>query len=143
MLVTFSFLDSRSRRTTRSFWNTEATLALVLAAVTALVAEWNPLTDLALEKVTITNVSTADAFAGAAVSNIDENVSVQVIAANGRRYDIDLPDVPDAKTPGENMDITDADLVAFFALFAGGGTWRVNPDNPQAITTIVKATLDK
>lgn len=141
--VKFNFRDSRGRPTSRTLFNTQATVADVITDVGTLAALWNPLTDLAFEGVNISFIDPSSAFAGTPPSNIDENVSVQVTGADGYKYDLDLPDVPDAKTPGEAMSIADADLLAFVAAFQGAGTWRVNLRNPVQITQILKATLDK
>lgn len=141
--VKFNFRDSRGRPTSRTLFNVGATIAAVLTDVGTLAALWNPLTDLAFEGVNVSFVDPSSAFAGTPPSNIDENVSVQVTGADGYKYDLDLPDVPDAKTPGEAMSISDADLLAFVAAFQGAGNWRVNLRNPVQITQILKATLDK
>jgi len=141
--VTFHFLDSRGRDTSRTVVNTSDVLVDVISAATTLAGLWNPLTDMGLTGVTISIKSPTPNFAGAAISNKDENTSVQVVQANGRKYDFDLPDVPDAKHPTELMDITDLDLVAFFNAFAPAGTWRVNVANPQAISQVLRARLDE
>jgi hypothetical protein len=140
--VKFNFRDSRGRPVSRTFWNTEVAVADVITEVGTLAGLWNPLTDLEFESVNISFVDPSAAFAGASVSNRAENVSVQVQGGDGRLYDVDLPDVPDAKTVGEAMSLADTDLIAFFAEFAGGGTWRVNLNNPTTITSIISATLD-
>lgn len=141
--VKFNFVDSRGRSISRSIAHTGTVVADILADANTLAGLWNPLTDLALTSVVVTFTDVAPAFAGAAVSNRDENVSVQVQGADGRKYDFDLPDVPDAKMPTELLDTSDADVVAFFAKFAGGDVWRVNLNNPTAISTVIKGVLDK
>jgi hypothetical protein len=93
--------------------------------------------------VVVTKKDATPSFAGVAGSNIDENVSVQVLAADSFAYDVDLPDVPSAKLSGGTMVLTDTDLVAFFAPFLAAGPWRVNLRNPTAFVSIVKAVLDK
>lgn len=142
-VVKFNFRDSRGRPTSRSLWNTNTILADVITAIGTLAGLWGPLTDLAYEGASISVSDPSAAFAGAAVSNIDENVSVQVTGTDGFKYDLDLPDVPDTKTPGEAMSIADTDLVAFIAQFQGANTWRVNLRNPTQISQVLKATLDK
>jgi len=143
MLTTWNFRDSRQRRTRRTIWNTQTTLALVAAEVATLSAAWNPLTDLQLVSVLISQEDEASAFAGNPPSNIDSGVSVQLLGGDGRLYDFDLPDVPDALTVSEAMPTDGTEITAFFALFGAGGTWRLNISNPTEVTAIVKATLDK
>jgi len=142
-VVKFNFIDSHGRKTSRSFAHTSDVLATVLADANTLAALWNPLTDLQMTGVVVTKKDATPSFAGVAGSNIDENVSVQILAADSFAYDVDLPDVPTAKLSGGTMVLTDADLVAFFAPFLAAGPWRVNLRNPTAFVSIVKAVLDK
>lgn len=141
--VTFSFLDSRGRVTTRKVVHTSDVIATILSDVGTLAPLWNALTDLELTHVTISKRSSADAFAGAAISNIDENVSARVLLANGYYADFNLPDMPDTFTPAGVIDPTNLSIVNFFAEFGAGNPWRVNSQNPQAIASIVSGTLDK
>lgn len=141
--VRFNFLDSRGRSTSRSFHNTNALVADVVTQIGVLLALWNVVTDLQFLYATIMNKDAASAFAGAAVSNVDENTSCKVIAGDGKVYDVNLPDVPDAKHPGESLDMTDVDVANFFAEFAVGKTWRLNLNNPTEIVTLVSGQLDK
>jgi len=143
--VKFNFLDSHGRSTSRSFHNVEALVADIIADVGELAALWAPLTDLQLVNAIMTFSTTTGAFAGAVGSNMDDNVSVQVLAGDGFKYDVDLPAVPDAKISGGVVALTDQDLIDFIAEFAGGAgnAWRVNLRNPTTIASVIKATLDK
>lgn len=141
--VRWNFRDSRARTTSRTFVNTQTLIADVLTDIAALSALWDPITDVELVDVVITQVDTTEAFAGAAVSNVDENTSVKVQGADGRIYDVDLPDLPDALHPGASLDVTDAAIVAFFDEFLVGNTWRVNLNNPTDITALLTGLLDK
>lgn len=141
--VRFNFRDSRGRNTSRTYWNTAVNdVAQTITDAGALALLLDPLTDLALVDITITYPGAAS-FAGAAVSNVDENVSVKVEGGDGRIYDVDIPDMPDAKMPTEVLDITDVDVVAFFNQFLVAGPWRVNLNNPTDIATVIRGTLDK
>lgn len=141
--VRFNFRDSRGRNTSRTIHNTNTLIADVITDVGVLALAWNPLTDLQLVDVTITTTDASGAFAGAAVSNIDENVSVRAQGGDGRVYDFDLPDMPDAKMPTDTLDITDVDVTTFFAEFAAGNNWRVNLNNPTDIVSLINGRLDK
>ncbi len=143
MNVKFNFQDSRGRTISRTIWNTGATLALVLAEVAILAPLWDAITDLELIDVVITNRDVSDAFAGAAISSVDENTSVKVRGGDTYVYDFNLPDVPDALHPGESLDVTDAAIVAFFDEFDTAETWRVNLRNPTDITDLISGQLDK
>ena len=141
--VRFNLMDSRARRTSRTYHNTTALVATVLTDIGVLAALWDTITDLALIDAVITQVDASEAFSGAAVSNIDENTSVKAMGADGRTYDVDMPDMPDALHPGESLDVTDADVVAWFDEFGVANNWRVNLSNPTAITLLLSGLLDK
>ena len=142
MKVELTFQDSRGRYRRRVFWTTDATLAAAQASIASLVALWNPLTDLAIVKATYF-VDEALAIAGAAISNIDEGVSVPVVTDAGVGRDFNLPDVPDAKTPDGILSVTDADLIALMASFETGGVFRLNPTHPEYVVTYKTGILDK
>jgi hypothetical protein len=141
--VRFNFRDSRGRATSRTFAHTSDVIATVLTDVGTLAGLWDTLTDLQLENVTVSLTDDGDAFAGAGVSNVDENVSVKARGADGRVYDVDLPDMPDSYTPIELIDITDPDVAAFFDEFGPASPWRVNLNNPTAIVQLISGKLDK
>jgi len=142
--VLFNLLDSNGRETTRSWFNTQAAIADVLTDAATLAGLLAAITDLAIISCVVTFTDPSVAEAGAAVSNIDEGVTVQVLGADGYKYPVNIPDVPDAKVSGGAMSTTDADLVAFFNEFdPSTGTWRVNLRNPVGVTQILRATLDK
>jgi len=141
--VRFNFLDSRGRSTSRSFHNTNALVADVVTQIGVLMTLWDAITDLQFLYATIMNKDTAAAFAGAAISNVDENTSCKVIAGDGKVYDVNLCDVPDSFHPGESLDMTDLAVSNFFAEFAVGKTWRLNLNNPTEIVTLVSGQLDK
>lgn len=141
--VKFNFRDSRGRPTSRTYHNTQALIADALTDAGTLAALMNPLTDLALEGITLSVKNSTINFAGSPPSSIDSNVSLKVVGGDGFGYDVDLPAVPNAKTTAEQMSLADADLVAFTNAFGVGGTWRVNLRNPTDIATLVSATLDK
>lgn len=141
--VRFNFRDSRARTTSRTVINNQALIATVLTDIGVLAALWDTITELELVDAVITQVDASEAFAGAAVSNVDENTSVKVQGADNRLYDFDLPDLPDAKHPIAALDITDTDVVAFFDEFAVANSWRVNLNNPTDVTAIISGMLDK
>jgi len=143
MNVKFNFIDSRGRTISRTLWNTGTTIAAVLADVATLAPLWDAITDLQFLEVVLTNRDVGDAFAGAAISSIDENTSVKVRGGDGWVYDFNLPDVPDALHPGESLDVTDAAVVAFFDEFDSGDNWRINLRNPTDITDLISGKLDK
>lgn len=141
--VKFNFRDSRGRALSRSVAHTGTVVADILADANTLAGLWDALTDLALESVVVTFTDLSPAFAGAGISNRDENVSVQVQGSDGRKYDFDLPDVPDSFTPTELLDITDINVTNFFAQFAAPNGFRINLNNPTEVASVIKGVLDK
>ena len=141
--VRFNLLDSNGRDTSRTWHNTQAAIADVLTDAGVLAALLAAITDLQIVSAVITFTDPSVATAGNAPSNIDAGVTVQVLGADGFRYPVNIPDMPEAKISSGAVSTTDADLVAFFDEFAAGGTWRVNLRNPTAVASIIKATLDK
>lgn len=141
--VVLSFLDSRGRGKTRTIVHTSDVLAVVIADLAILAPLWNPITDLEFTHATISNRDSAAAFAGAAISNVDENVSASVLQGNGFKADFNLPDMPDSFTPGGTIDPADASIVAFFDKFLVGDVWRIGVQNPQDIVSVISGVLDK
>jgi len=142
MKVQLVFQDSHGRQTSRELYNTATTIADTITNINSLVALWNPLTDLSIVRYTISTDGVL-AITGAAVSNIDENVSLKVTTDVGVKRDFNLPDVPDAKVTDGQLSSADLDLVALMAAFETGGTWRVNQIHPEYVVSWVAGILDK
>lgn len=142
--VRFNFVDSYNTKTSRSFHSTSATIALLQADIAALASAIDPLTDAGLVDAVASYVDTAGAFAAAAGSNIDTNMSANALGADGYIYDVDIPVPVGSIINNDRTLITgDANVVTFFNLFGAGGTWRVNLRNPTSISQLVGGTLDK
>jgi len=142
MKVQLVFQDSHGRQTSRELYNTATTIADTITNINSLVALWDPLTDLSIVRYTISTDGVL-AVTGAAVSNIDENVSLKVTTDVGVKRDFNLPDVPDAKVTDGQLSSADVDLVALMAAFETGGTWRVNQIHPEYVVSWVAGILDK
>jgi len=141
--VTFTFVDALARKTTRTWTTTATTISQALTDIAALATLVNAVSDGGLQEVTITSKSVASAFAAAAGSNVDENASIKVLAADGRDYDVDLPMPIDAlRLAGGAIDTANADFVAFIDAFGVADAWRINNFNPTAISLVRSAQLD-
>ena len=142
--VRFNFTDLKNGDTSRTWVNTGATVAAVLLDVTTLVALYAAIGLGGLDSVLISQRSTADAFAPETGANVDDNASVQVLGGDGYKYDFDLP-MPEADIIQADRSVltTDAAVIAFFAAFASGSTWRINLRNPTDVATVIGGTLDK
>lgn len=141
--VTFTFRDSLSRKTTRTWVSVATTIAGALTDVGVLAPLIDAISQGGLQKVTISAENTADAFAADAGSNVDENASITVLAADGRNYDLDLPmPITALRLAGGSIDTANAAFVSFIAAFGVGGNWRLNVFAPTAIVSVEKALLD-
>ena len=140
--VIFTLVDSFNRKTHKNIETNATTLAEALTAVTGLAGELEPLTDLALEKVDIVSVSSAAAFAGQASSNVDTGATFRVQKSNGAYASHHIPGFPLSKVgAGGIIDVADADVAAYFALFETEGAWRLS--DGEYITSVVYGQLDK
>jgi hypothetical protein len=141
--VVFTFRDSLARKTTRTWVSVATTLAGAITDVATLGPLVDAVSQGGLQKVTISQDSVASAFAAEAGSNVDENASITVLAADGRNYDFDLP-MPATvlRLAGGSIDTANANFIALMDAFAAGGNWRVNVFSPTAIVSVEKALLD-
>lgn len=142
--VKFNLEDEFGRKTSRTWSNTGATIAAVLADVATI----GPLLGAVIQGgLTGVNISTADStttFADTSPSNVDENASIKVRGGDAREYDFDLPmPIAALRQSGGTIDVDNAALVLFFAEFLVGDTWRINLFNPTDIADVISGTLDK
>jgi len=141
--VTFTFVDSLARKTTRTWTTTSVTIVDALTDATALAALLDAVTEGGLQEITITRKDTAAAFAFSAGPNIDENASVKVPAADGRDYDFDLPmPIAALRLAGGAIDTANANFIALFDAFGVASAWRINNFTPTAISLVRSALLD-
>jgi len=142
--VRFEFVDDKKTVTTRTYINTNTTVAAVLTQVAVLAPLFDTVIMGGLNKVVLTQVDTGDSFVALTDSNVDKNASIQVKGDNLRFYDFDLPMIKSALVlPGRAILTGDAGIVALFAEFAVGKTWRIDLRNPTGVLEVVDGTLDK
>lgn len=142
--VRFNITDEFGRKTSRSWHNTEATIAGVLADVATMGPLLDAVTQGGLTGVNIQLGDKTTTFAAETPSNIDENASIKVTGGDGFVYDFDLPmPIAALRLGGGAIDTANAALVSFFAEFLTGDAWRVNLRNPTDIVTVDSGTLDK
>lgn len=142
--VKFRFIDEKNGFKDKTYHNTSALLADVLTDITALAALFDAVMLAGLEYVVISQRSAAEANAPEAGSNVDANASVQVLGADGYKYDFDLltPN-PALINSDRTLDTTDAAVIALFAAFGAGDSWRINLRHPTSIASVIGGTLDK
>ena len=142
--VRFNFVDSYNTKTSRTFHTLAPDLATLITDIAALSAAIQPLTEGGIISSVGTYVDQVATFGADAGSNVDENMSVNAQGSDGYIYDVDLPmPVGAIINSDRTLDIGNAQVAAFFALFAAGANWRVNVRNPVDITQLIGGKLDK
>lgn len=142
--VKFNIEDEFGRKTSRTWKNTGATIAAVLADVAIIGPLLDAIVQGGLTGVNISTADTATTFVASSPSNVDENASIKVRGGDTREYDFDLPmPIAAIRLAGGAIDVANAAVVSFFAQFLVGATWRVNLFNPTDITQVISGTLDK
>lgn len=140
--ATLTMVDDYGRFTTKKVETTQVTLALAQSSIAALVAELVDLTDLALVRVTYSDVDDTDAFAGAAGSNVDVGATFKCVLADGTLAPYKIPGFVSAKVGGSGgIDPADVDVAAYFALFGSGGVLRIS--DGEAVDSVVSGQLDR
>jgi hypothetical protein len=118
--VTFQLKDSKNTVKRKSIQlEVQATLADYTAAVTALAAALDDITDLELVKAEMTLPHTAT-FAGEEGSNVDVGATFTGVLYNkqGLKASIKVPGFPEAKVGADRViDVADEDVAAFLAFF--------------------------
>lgn len=142
--VRFEFIDIAETVTTRTYVNNQALVADVLTQAAVLAPLFETVMMGGLNKIVLTLIDTSDAYAAGADSNVDKNASIKVTGGDGFGYDFDLPMInQDLVLPGRAIITADANIVALFAEFASGKTWRINRRNPTDIAAVIDGKLDK
>lgn len=140
--ATATLVDSYGRITTKKIETTQVTLALAQSSVATAMVEFVDLTDLALIRITYSDVDDAEAFAGVAASNVDVGATFKLALDDGSMAPYKIPGFPDAKVGGSGgIDVADADVAAYFALFGSGGVLRTS--DGQAVDSVVSGQLDR
>lgn len=137
------FTDSMNRKKVRRFMAEAADEDALRTQITNLQAAWLALTKGAIKKITYgqTMEFVSSPQAGC---NRDANISAQVEKYSGYKADFDLPmPVELLKTADARMDLTYGPLIAFFAMWQSSGVFRINAENPAAIESVIKGTVDK
>lgn len=141
-IATMTLVDDYGRITTKKVETTDALLAGAKTSIGSLATILNTLTDLALLRVTYSEVDDAAAFAGVADSNVDVGATFKVVLDDGALAAYKIPGFPSAKVGGNGgIDPADTDVAAYFALFATGGTLRMS--DGEAVDSVVSGQLDR
>ena len=143
--VQIDFEDNFNTITKRKYTSDKATLALVKTDLDAFALAYADIGNGGIDKVIISEEYVpAGAPSPGTGSNVDENLSAKVAAADGFNYDMNIPmPIPALFNPDRTLITTDADVVTFFAQFLAAGGFEINLRAPTAITQLVGGLLDK
>lgn len=142
--VQFRWTDSKGRVKRQTLTVDVTTIAAALTAINLFVPLFDAVSDGGLQSISINQSDDTEAYAADAASNIDTNGSLQVLGADGFKYDLNIPMILlSLVTGGGAIDILDAALVAFTDQFMASGDWMVNNRFPTNIISVISGQLDK
>jgi hypothetical protein len=142
IIATVSLIDSYARPTTKKLETETSVLADAQTAVTGLLTDLNAITDLQCVGVSYSLKDGTQIFAGVAGSNVDVGATFKVRLADGTVAAYKVPGFPAAKVgPSGEIDVTDADVVAYFDNFLAAGDFTLS--DGEVITEIVSGSLDR
>jgi hypothetical protein len=143
--------DSQGRKSSKSF-HLAASVTTVAGAQSAwddILAAWPGVSDGGLDSPMVSFPLTGAAIAPVAGSNIDEKSKFTLAMATGvgdENYPVPCP----PRTAGEfdfidggQVDIADAGVVAWFALFATGDVLRIGVNSLRAVSSVRSGYLEK
>lgn len=141
-LIDITWLDAYGRTTTKRYESNVATAALAFTAATALIAAMAAISDAGVVKVNTIFASVADAAAATAGANVDTGATLHCTLDNGKGYALKVPMVKATKVgSGGAIDVADADIAAYTALFLTGGVMRMSEGN--YVVDVRSGELDK
>jgi len=141
-LATVTLQDGKKRQTTKRVETETDVLATAQLAVVDLAVDLLAVTDLGIVTVTYTLADDTEASAADAASNVDVGATIRCRLDNGKVAAYKIPGFPLAKVnPGGGIDVSDADVVAFFANFEAAGGFTLSEGN--VVTELLSGQLDK
>lgn len=139
--ATVTLIDSLNTITTKTYETETDVLATAQVAVGALIANLLAITDLGVVSVTYSEKDLSEASAAAADSSVDPGATFRVRLDDGYIAAHKVPGFPIGKVaPGRSIDVTDADVVAYFANFEPAGGFTLNRGN--TVDEVLSGTYD-
>lgn len=140
--ATVTLTDSLNRITSKRYETETEVLATAQSAVADLITDLEAVTDLGVVEVTYSLKDDTEASAAAAGSNIDSGATFRARLDNGKVAALKVPGFPISKvSSGGSIDVSDADVVAYFANFETAGAFTVNEGN--VISELLSGQFDK
>lgn len=134
--------DDFNRTVTKRYETETEVLATAQTDVAGLITDLEAVTDLGVVKVTYTLGDTTEASSPAANANVDTGATFRCRLASGKIAALKIPGFPLSKVDsGGNIDVTDTDVVNYFANFEAAGAFTVS--DGEAITEVLTGMLDK
>lgn len=140
--ATVTLQDGKKRQTTKRYETKTDVLATAQLAVLALAADLLAVSDLGIVTVTYSLGDDTEASSAEATSNVDVGATFRCRLNNTKVAAHKVPGFPMAKVaPGGSIDVTDADVAAYFANFESAGEFTVSEGNH--IIELLSGQLDK
>jgi len=136
-----TMVDDYGRSLTKGFETDAATIANAITYTEAGLTALHAISDAGWQKQDYLSAATTTQAPGAG-ANRDVGATLRVTLNNGKNYALKIP-MPAAGivNPDGSIDIGDADLLAYVALFEVGGHLRVSEGN--YVTALLSGALDK
>lgn len=140
--ASITMVDSYGRKTIKRIETDEPVLADAITALTAYMTDLDAVTDLQATKITYHDIETGVVFAGEADSNLDVGATFRVLLDNGKEAAHKIPGFPASLVgAGGQIDVTGAEVVAYFANFLLAGACRLSDGN--YVTQILSGYFDR
>ena len=142
-VINLVLMDNLNRETRKQLVTEEATVADVQTLVTAFLPLWAAVSGLGVQSAEVKFDLTVTPQTPVNPSNIDEGATFNVTTGDGYKTGYKIPGILEAhRLPGGAIDLTDADIIAYFTDFDTGNS-RVNANNPTTIDVVNAGVLDK
>jgi hypothetical protein len=141
IVATVSLIDSLNTQVTKRFECEAATLAIAAVDLNLLITDLEAISELGVVSITYSEKDVAEASSPAALSSVDMGATFRVRVADGGIASHKVPGFPIAKVDtNRNIDVTDADVVAYFDNFLDAGAFTLS--DGEVITEILSGKYD-
>lgn len=141
IVATVVLQDSLNTQVTKRFECEATTLAQAAIDMNLLITDLEAITDLGVVSITYSEKDITEASAPAANSSVDAGATFRVRLDNGKVAAHKVPGFPIAKVSTDrNIDVTDADVVAYFDNFLAAGNFTLSEGN--VVTAILSGKFD-
>lgn len=137
-----TLIDTMGREITKRIETNQTTLALAQGAITDYLIDLAAVTDLASIGSSYSSLGAGDTFAGAASSNVDTGATFKVLTGTGKKAAHHIPGFAQTLAGGDgSIDVTQNEVVAYFANFLTGGSLRLS--DGEYVAQVLSGKMDK